>query len=257
MTDTPHLPRRYDEDEVGRILERASQLQVEEPRATRSGGGLSLAELEEIAREAGIDPRHLRRAAMEVDGAGGPLRGWDHFFGDRATLALETTVPGDLPEEGFERVVAVAQRVSHEHGQPSLLGRTLTWQAETSNKTRTMQVVVTSRDGTTHIRVEERLNQLAAGIFGGTMGGFGGGVGIGVGLPVGIEVLGSAAFAVAFPLGIVGLSYIASRWIYRGIVRRRTRALGVLLEAVAAEVRATVADAALAEPDRLPELPRG
>jgi len=52
----------------------------------------------------------------------------------------------------------VARQAAGEFGQPSLLGRTLTWRAETSSKLRTMQLVVAPGNGETHIRLEERLH---------------------------------------------------------------------------------------------------
>ncbi len=88
-------------------------------------------------------------------------------------LVRETTVPGELNDDGFERVVSVIQMGSREHGQPSLFGRSLTWRAETPNKVRTVQVTVTSRDGQTHVRLEKNLSHLAGGVFGGTVGGGG------------------------------------------------------------------------------------
>ena len=70
MTDANNLPRLYDEKEVGKLLERATELQREDPVRAAASGGLSLSELEEIAAEAGIDPdssaappRKWRRAA--------------------------------------------------------------------------------------------------------------------------------------------------------------------------------------------------
>lgn len=257
MTEPKHLPRLYDEDEVGKILDRATAIQRQEPVRASGRSGLSLAELEEIALETGIDPKHLRRAALELDTGEIESDLGSRLAGERTTLALESTVPGELPEDAFERVVFVIQRVAKEHGQPSLLGRTLTWRAETANKTRTIQVTVSARRGETHIRVEERLHQFAAGLFGGVIGGVGGGVGIGVGLPVGLEVLGSALFATAFPLGIIGLSYIASRAIYRVFVRRRREALAELLAQITEAVAETTAEASLDSPDRPLELPRG
>jgi hypothetical protein len=118
-------------------------------------------------------------------------------------------------------------------------------------------VVVSARRGETHVRVEERLHQFAAGLFGGTLGGVGGGVGIGVGLPVGLEVLGSTLFAVAFPLGIFGLSYLGARAIYRQVVQRRRAKLVELLERITAAVEQSIAEKALDA--RMPplELPHG
>jgi hypothetical protein len=257
MPDSGKLPRLYDEREVGKILERATELQRQEPARAAESGGLSLEELEEIALETGIDPRHLRRAAVELDSGEIDPSGWDRLVGDHTTLVYEATVPGELGRDDFEGVVSAIQQVAREHGQPSLLGRTLTWQAETPSKTRSLQVVVSARRGETHVRVEERLHQFAAGLFGGTLGGVGGGVGIGVGLPVGLEVLGSTLFAVAFPLGIFGLSYLGARAIYRQVVQRRRAKLVELLERITAAVEQSIAEKALDA--RMPplELPHG
>jgi hypothetical protein len=100
--------------------------------------------------------------------------------------------------------------------------------------------VVSSRNGRTEIRAEERLHQFASGLFAGTVAGGGLGVGLGVGLPVGIEVLGSVLFSVAFPLGIIGLSYLAARGIYRQIVQRRARFLEDLMDALTVVVEESI-----------------
>ena len=244
MTDPINLPRLYGEKEIGQILKRATELQHEEPSAP-SAGSMSLQELEDIAAEAGIDPTFLRRAALEIDTGGMELSTWAKFLGEELLLVREITIPGELRDDGFERIVEVIQRGTREHGQPSLLGRTLTWRAETPNKTRTIQITVNSRDGQTSVRLEENLTQLVGAIFGGTIGGVGGGVGLGFGLGFGLNVLGSALFATLFPVGVVGLTYVAARAIYRAIVKRRRRAMGELFEQVLNEVKACLVDVAL------------
>ena len=240
MTDPKHLPRVYGDKEIGRILKRATDLQHREPSAPAAG--LTLEELEEIAAEAGIDPRYLRRAALEVDARIHEGSMWTTVVGDDLMLVREIELAGELPDSGFERIVTAIQTQSREHGQPSLLGKTLTWRAETANKSRTIQIVVSARDGHTLIRLEENLTQLAAGLFAGTTAGFGIGVGVGVGLPIALEVIGSVLFAVAAPVGIVGISYIASRAIYREVVRRRNRAIDDLFDRAVAEARASIGE---------------
>ena len=157
MTDQPNLPRVYGDKEIGQILKRATELQDEEPSAP-SSSGLTLRELEEVAVEAGIDPRFLQRAALELNTGPTEPGFWGKVVGDELVLVRETTVPGELNDDGFEHVVSVIQMGSREHGQPSLFGRSLTWRAETPSKTRTVQVTVTSRDGQTHVRLEENLS---------------------------------------------------------------------------------------------------
>lgn len=245
MSDGSSGPRRYGEKEISRLLERATELQVAEPTAPNPGG-MTLAELEEIAAEAGIDGRYLRRAALELESGAADRSFWEAVVGDRLALVYETTIPGELPETGFERVVATIQASAGEHGQPSLLGRTLTWQAETPTKSRLLLVLVSARSGETHVRIEERLHQSAGQLFGGGVGGFGVGAGMGFGIPLGLNILGSALFAAAFPLGAVALSYLGAREIHRATVRRRRRALSELFDRLVAEVTASVGEAALA-----------
>jgi hypothetical protein len=250
MSDS-QLPRLYGEKEIGRILKRATDLQHREPTAPPAAG-VTLAELEEIAAEAGIDPMYLRRAALELDSGVRDGGVWTTVVGDELRVVRETVLEGELPQEGFERVLAEIQAQAREHGQPSLLGRTLTWRAETASKNRSIQVVVTARDGGTRIRVEENLTQMAAGLFAGSTAGFGIGVGMGVGLPVGLG-LGSVLLAVAAPVGVVATSYVAARAIYRRIVERRRLAVDDLFHRVIAEARAAIDARALAGGEVGPE----
>ncbi len=249
MTDPTNLPRLYGEKEIGQILKRATELQHAEPPAP-SADSMTLSELEEVAAEAGIDPAYLRRAAIEVDAGTAERSTWAKFAGEELVLVKEITVPGELREDGFERIVAVIERGTSEHGQSSVLGRTLTWRAEMSNKSRTVQITVTSRDGQTSVRLEENLKKLAGEYFG--VFGFGGGmVGIGVGANVGIGLLWPL-----FPVGVLGLTYIGTRQIYRAIVKRRRRVMGQLFEQVLNEVGACLVEA-LPSGDSPPELTAG
>lgn len=257
MPDPTNLPRRYDEREVSKILRRATELQRHEPARAAGADGLSLQELEEIALEAGIDPGHLRRAALELDTGEIEKSLGARLAGDQLTLAYEATVPGEIGDDGFERCVRVIQRLAREHGQPGVLGRTLTWRAETASKTRSMQVTISARRGETHLRVEERLHQLAAGLVTGTTVGGGVGLGVGFGIPFGLQTLGSALFATVFPLGFVGLTFIASREIYRQVVRRRRHALAELLEALVQEATSAIEEDRGEESGYRPELPGG
>jgi len=161
MSEPTEPPRVYGDKEIGRILKRATELQHDEPSAP--GTGVTLSELEDIAAVAGIDPRYLRRAAVELDTGHGESSIWTRVIGDELMLVREAVLEGELDDDGFERIVAALQTGSREHGQPSLLGRTLTWRAETSSKTRTIQVVVSSRGGKTQLRLEEDLTQTAVG----------------------------------------------------------------------------------------------
>jgi hypothetical protein len=59
-------------------------------------------------------------------------------------------------------------------------------------------------------------------------------------MPIALEVLGSVAFAVAFPLGTVAIAYIGAREVYRGIVRRRRSVVGALFDRVVEQARSSI-----------------
>lgn len=197
--------------------------------------GMTLAEIQEIASEVGINPRHLQTAAARLDRpepsglgvtlAGGPL-----------VVSVERVVPGEMSEADFARIVPDIQRVSTGHGNATMVGSTLTYSAETGQKQRTLQVVVSSQDGQTLIRAEERLHGLAGALFGGIVGGAGTGLGMGIGVPLGLEALGSAFFAFAFPVAMIGGCYALARTIMKRTVRKRREALGSLVDEIAARV---------------------
>jgi hypothetical protein len=255
MSDDNDLPRLYDEDEVSKLLKRATELQREEPARVASGGGLSLGELEEIAQEAGIDPRHLRRAALELDtGIMEPSR-LVRFLGETPRLAVASSVPGELDGDAFEALIPVIQRAMGEHGQPSLVGRTLTWHAEIvgrRGRTRSLQVTVTSRNGETRIQAEEHLHHLARAIFAGS-----GGVGGVVGMNIGLTVLHSALAATLLPVGVIGVAYLGARAVFGHVVAARRERLAGVVDQLGREVSATVARRAVEGPGDEGALPPG
>ena len=251
MTDPTNLPRLYGEKEIGKILKRATELQLDEPSAPPADS-MTLKELEDVAAEAGIDPVYLRRAALEVDAGTAEKSTWAKIAGEELVLVRESTVPGELREDGFERIVGVIERGTSEHGQVTTLGRTLTWRAEPDNKSRTIQITVTSRDGQTSVRLEEDLKKLASEYFG-VSGSLGGILGFAVGANVGIGLLGALSSGV----GVLGLAYLGTRTLYRTIVKRRRRVMGQLFDLVLKEVGACLVDDALPSGDRPPELTAG
>ncbi|MGI9626234.1 MAG: hypothetical protein ACR2QM_05305 [Longimicrobiales bacterium] len=63
MTDE----RRYQEDEVRQIFERAADARDSQRRALSAGDGLSLAELQEIGLEVGLSPERVAEAASALE----------------------------------------------------------------------------------------------------------------------------------------------------------------------------------------------
>lgn len=255
MSGSDDSSRRYGDREIGLILKRATEFQDETPEP--SGSGLTVQELEEIAVEAGIEPRHLRLAVAELNSGTPASRIASTLLGSSPTIALERVFQGEVSESVFERLVPEIQRVAVGQGVPSLFGKTLTWRSTTPQNTRSLQVTVSSRDGETQIRIEEQFHGLAGGLFGGLVGGGGTGIGLGVGIGVGVDVLSSVLFAVAFPLVAIGWAYALARTIFGSLVRRRRQALHQLMQRLEDIVEAELSSSQIADGGTQPRIGSG
>lgn len=229
-------PRQYGTDEVQEILRRTSSLerkkQLERPT-------LALSEIEAIAKEAGLDPTLVRRAAQELEQkrgekslgaklAGGPLR---HVF--------EREVDGELTaamHEGLAAEIRALTASSAMMSQISSVGRSLTWSSFSRNSGRA-ELNIFPRDGKTVIRFEFNSGQLAGGLFGGLMGGLGGGLGVNLAwiLPTAAHLpwYAGAAGLAATVLGAFGLA----RTIYSAVISRLNRRVEPLMDKLEAHVR--------------------
>lgn len=209
---------------------------------TKSAGGMTAAELERIAIEAGIDPAAVRLAAEEVT-RGEAERGiGERLLGGPSTLRYVFEVDGELTQEDHEALLAVVQRGLDVSGTLTVAGRTFSWHATGPNRSITVQVAPVR--GKSVVRIEERLGNLIGGIYGGVGGGIGGSL-----VPLagfaGATLFGPAG-VVAAVVGSLAASYLGTRAIYGGITKRRKRAL----DALAADLRATLEEVLAA---RLPE----
>jgi hypothetical protein len=242
MSDMESGSRRYSEKEVGLILRKATELQRAEPSAL-DPTGLTLAELQEVGAEVGIDPRYLQRAAAELEGGGSPDV-WAKLAGSPIAIVIERTLSGEFPESRFEELVPVMQVATVGQGNASAVGKTLTWSSRSDTNTSSQQVLVASRNGETLIRIEERLAGFAGGVFGGMLGGVGGGVGFGAGAALG-TALGSVALAIAFPVVAIGASYGAARAIFRVHHRGRKRQMEELMSRLVEQIENELAGRAI------------
>jgi len=254
MTDPgASTSRRFNEKEVALIIKRASELQQTET-TSESNTGMSLAELEQVAREAGLDPELVRRAAADLD-----TRVTDQtpnrFLGAPTALRLERTIEGEVPAEEYEPMVLEMHRLLGSVGTASTLGRTLQYSLTGRHRHhatgRDLQVTVTPRNGRTTIRIEEALGPLAGGLFGGVMGGMSGfTIPMGV---IGATLAHSPTLGVGLAGAIVGGSYLLARTIYGRIVRGRGEKLHELMSRLVEHASATARRApGLARPSEEP-----
>jgi hypothetical protein len=253
MTGDSRSSRRYTDEEVRRLLKRASELESQGPALPAPSEGPTLSDLEAIASEAGISPVAIRQAARELEATAEPgslpANVSSGFLGAPLSVEWERVVEGEVPDSVLESLIPALQRAADGMGQPSLLGHTLTWQSTDAQKARILQVTVNVARGRTRLHLEERYGNLAGGLFGGIMGGVGGGVGLGVGVGVGVGALGSVLFATLFPAAVLGGSYLLARSIYSSFVHGRRKVLNRLMD----DMVATVEDGVEEERLRLQE----
>lgn len=229
--------RRYTDREVRLILKSAVELQQRASDDADPSGGMSLAQLEQVAAEAGIDPSLLRRAAAALD-ADLPPEGGNRFLGGPTEIVVERIVDAPLDEVDFERLLAALRAQTRHLGESSTVGRLFGWHGRVDGaKT---EASVTPAGGRAQIRVRIELDEVALAHFmvKGTM--FGGGGGMAAGL-AGMTALG--------PLGLLaggavaGAGYLWARRDYRAAVARyQARAQGMasaLADAVATRAALT------------------
>lgn len=253
-------------------MARVIPAQTADRREASDSSAYRLDVVRDAAREAGIGTQYVDRALAE--------RGLDHrdagpeaalvpagtaapdvrdlrmkpvspWAGAPLSVDYETTVPGELSERDFDRVVEQVRYALGEVGTVSGVGSTLTWNS--TDQKRPIQVYVQMRRGQTTIRVREQLRALAGSVFGGGVGGFGGGFG---GAAFGLLMGATDELAIAFCAyaTIAATAYAGARLVYRKSVRSRERELTALLERLAGEVTAAIEDRS--DERHRPALPR-
>jgi hypothetical protein len=232
MDDVHHpAERRYADTETEAILKRAAELQgTAEPPTSPT-----LTDLQQIADEAGIEPRYVRQAAGEL---ARPSRNGG-IAGAADAPALQRVVAGELAAPAFDALIEAIRDATGMAGQVSALGRGFTWTSGAAGHpapTRALTVTVTAVDGRTVIRADESLAQVASayvgtGVASALMGGFGL-----VAAAGGDPSIGVIAAAVAWAAG----SLIAATRLQGRAADRRRRHLAALLDRIAEHCQALV-----------------
>jgi hypothetical protein len=137
--------RRYDEKEVGNILQRAAEIQA---GLTPEGAsdGLTLEDLQKVAAEVGIDPTVVDRAAREVR-TGPP----EKLVSGANTIMLDRTVSGVVTEEVWDEMVTRLRRHVGKPGRINAHGHTYEWWGGWD--TGGLMLTTTSRHGKTRIKL--------------------------------------------------------------------------------------------------------
>jgi hypothetical protein len=218
--------RRYDEEEVAIILQRAAETRV------GTAEGLTLAQLKEVAAEVGIDPAAIEAAAGSLDRqvASTP----SPFLGTPAAPQYEQTVdvPFDRIDQG-ELVLAI-RRAMERHGVLETRADGLEWRARDAGGGRYVSVL--SRGESTLVRVlgNFRDGAIAWLAVGGTM--------TGAATLVLLKSLGVLVPGPAKGLGFLAAvltGFVGGRLLWAWRYRRERRRLAATLEAVVEAARSS------------------
>jgi hypothetical protein len=233
-------------------VNRAAEIEASNPT---SSGSMTIGGVEQLARDVGIDARHVRSALAALpqrhpreSSMQQPKR--NVVIGGPTRLLFERVVEGEVSEADFPVLVEEIRVGIGEVGQVSQLGRSFTWTLNKgSSGTRNVEIAVTVRGGSTRVLVQESLNNLIAAVFGGIGGGMGGG-GMGpiMGGLIGGGVLPPQAAIFVIPAWLL-LTFGVARSSYHYSVRRREKKLLALTENLAALARELIAER--------PKLPAG
>ena len=105
MSDSPTRARKFNDEEVALIIKRATELQQTQDVAAEPSTALSLSEVEQIAREAGIDPMLIRQAAHGLDRPSAETSRPSIWVGSPTRLIFERVVDGELAVDDYEPLI--------------------------------------------------------------------------------------------------------------------------------------------------------
>ena len=146
---------RYTEKEVSAILKRAAELQGEGVLAT---GGTSLAQLQQVAAEIGIDPVRVQQAAAELNTKGqtGPGAAW---LGGPWGVDYDKLLPGVIDADSWPGVVEDLRAETGRVGFPKQVGKGYEWLSEDPDP---LHMTITPSGSNTRVRVMARFGQWGA-----------------------------------------------------------------------------------------------
>ncbi|MEO0556634.1 MAG: hypothetical protein AAF170_00480 [Bacteroidota bacterium] len=116
------MPRRYTEEEAQRIFAHVADRQRD---AARSESGLSLDDLQEAARAAGLDPSLVVQAAAALD-VPSPSRA-ETLLGAPVEVVRQRLIPEPVSDDTWAQIVAEARRTFGGVGIAGQIGRLREW----------------------------------------------------------------------------------------------------------------------------------
>lgn len=225
---SPVDQRRYSDKELALIL----KLAVELERGAGGGAGHSLAEIQQIAAEAGIDPDLVIQAAAALEAQRRP--GASILLGAPTTFRFQRYVDGEVPESELGEIVRAIRRFTGQEGQVSQLLGSLEWRQDSFEGAAT-HVAISPRRGRTLIEVTARYFNNASWVY----------TGAAIAAAVGSVVAGTEMHAaLGLEVGVIaavwGSAYLAARTIWRRMARGGERRTRELAEGLSRQIREAV-----------------
>ena len=219
------MTRYFDEREVARILQKATEPRKSHGVATTSSGdGLTLEEVREIAAEAGIDPARVDEAARSLSTPVPVARySLDVFVGSPTAVQYEAELDIEIGEEERTEIVRLVRAALARQGVVGGQAGSLEWMDQDGFGGRYVTVSPT-RTGT-RLEVAGNFKEAAAGAAGisGVVGGLGA-----IGTAVAVSAAGTIGWVVV-PLTLAGMIAVP-RLTIGLVVRRESRKLADLVD---------------------------
>ncbi|HLO99086.1 MAG TPA: hypothetical protein VK171_10870 [Fimbriimonas sp.] len=141
--------RRFNEKEIAEILRKAAAAQAESVSQSSDNTGFTQSDLERLAAEVGIDPKHIAGAVDDLGVESGPvglLKG-----SSRTRPVLERTFDGTVDDVAWEEMVAELRLAFGGAGVASEVGSSRDWAG--GNEFSTVHLSATPRNGKTRVRM--------------------------------------------------------------------------------------------------------
>lgn len=231
--------QRFTDKEVALILRRAAELEKRAPSAAGlSAKGLTLADLKEIAGEAGIDPELVAQAVAELASSKG-LRSGSLLGGPEPVQREVRATRGELTKTGMGQLVRVVDEEVRDQGiVQEALGH-VRWTSQ--GRFLSTQVSLEPRGGETLIRVEERYSDAIRGASHGIPASYG----LIFGLATALEALNLGPVpAVLFTLASALAGWGIGDAIWRGMAGRSRARVQRLSERLGIRAKEMVEEAA-------------
>ncbi len=118
--------RRYNEEEIAAIFKAAAERQEDAKSSRSTGDGLTLSELQQIGKEAGITPEMIADAASSI-GNEPQIEKQSTLLGMPTSVGRTVQLGGHLSEDGWSILVSQMRSTFKAHGKTDQMGRVRSW----------------------------------------------------------------------------------------------------------------------------------